>query len=1433
MRKPIYKRTITMLLAVVMVFSFLPATVFAQKNSIEAFTNKMQHRVSFYVGDEPFMVFEEGEIQRKEKGLALVVDVLDGETCEEPDYTPESPAGMKFAGWFTEDSFDMSDTDKAVPKPDKESFDFDQAVIKEDTDLYAVFAETGNESLADDDFYIISLKNYDNQVAYSWTVSPGDPIIIPSDHGIVSPTQGHYLKYWYDESAASPEAGRFIPGMPATGNLTLKPFFSNENLLIFISEGTQIDVQLLGPTAPTVEPSAPTRSGYTFAGWVYYNSGAPFEFGNTISANTMIKATWVPDDTNYTVVYWQEKANIIGDAGTDINNYEFHKSKTVSAQSGTPVSDLDFTSDSGDYAPAHCFYSHYTCINDTILGNGSTVVNIYYKRTVYTIKFNLNPKNNAIEGQSAAGKNTSMAFKASPDDAYSQAADNMAAQYSFEAKLDQDITDLWPSSYNASFTRESDTYASFGGWLRRNTANYGTKLVTHRWTLSSDLIPSAGTVYEFYALWNSLTVPHDVKYYFEQLIGDTGTPVEHTDDEILRRYILSDMYSQEYSSSDVGSLSGKEISGMKLANTEEQTTNPKEFFYIRNRNSISFYTEDGTIVSGKTEHDYSNVMYGESLELYEPSEEPSRTDDGGRPYEFRGWCYDAESLHPVDFDNDTMPDSSLMLFAKWESTQYTIRYYDRFGGTLLYEQGRALDEFVDPNGIPELADYYPGSAVDGMGVFKNWIWEVSGMLTPYSFDIPVTKDIVLYGSWGEADFSVTYDGNGNTSGTPPIDNNVYISGVQTLVLDGSGLKKNSDNFAGWQIDGVGDVYYPGSTVTVSGNVRFVARYSSTDEVAKIKYIPNGGSGIAFDVTVLLSEENYETANKLAFTRTGYEISAWNTAADGSGKQFDADRSYSMEALGLSKDMELVLYAQWAPVTYSITFAAGQGGTFGNNMTTVTEKAAHGTLWDKIDVPVPAPAPGYVFTGWAPKLPINNYVITSDATYTATFSLTYTITFAPGSHGSLTGADINGNVVHRNLIAGTKNPAAPSVATENGWRFTGWSPAYSASETVNGNVTYVAQYSLTSTPSPDLAVSKASDIETAATVGDVITYTITIVNRGNSTAYGVVANDSLASGVELISNSVKIDGRATTNYVTTNNVVSVTIGQLAAGESAKVTLDLKVTASALGRSIENIGTATCYTKADYNGSDAPDIQSNFSDNNKTEVTMIDTVNHVAYIIGYDDNTVRPDNNISRAETTTTVFRLLTDTARKYYWSKTNNYPDVDSSIWYNNAVSTMTNAGIINGYPNGNFGGDDFITRAEFATILVRFGSNTYTGPNKFSDIDGHWAASYINSAAEKGWVEGYTGEDAGKFKPEQNITRAEAMTMINRVFGRASIKEMHRDIKEWSDNSDTSIWYYKAVQEATNHHEHERDEAGFETWTKILPTIDWSALERLWSTANG
>lgn len=224
--------------------------------------------------------------------------------------------------------------------------------------------------------------------------------------------------------------------------------------------------------------------------------------------------------------------------------------------------------------------------------------------------------------------------------------------------------------------------------------------------------------------------------------------------------------------------------------------------------------------------------------------------------------------------------------------------------------------------------------------------------------------------------------------------------------------------------------------------------------------------------------------------------------------------------------------------------------------------------------------------------------------------------------------------------------------------------------------------------------------------------------------------------------------------------------------------------------------------------------------------LNNTDHFAYIVGYGNGEVRPQNSITRAEVAAIFFRLLEDDVRDANYTRQNKFTDVSNDAWYCSAVSTLSAMGIISGYPDATFRPNASITRAEFAAIATRFDVNGDKTPASFNDIAGHWAKDEIAVAANNGWVNGY--ED-GSFRPQNKITRAETMSLVNRVLNRKpeTAEDLLENMTKWTDNADTNAWYYLAVQEATNSHYYEyKENSQYEKWTELRETRDWSELDK-------
>ena len=447
-------------------------------------------------------------------------------------------------------------------------------------------------------------------------------------------------------------------------------------------------------------------------------------------------------------------------------------------------------------------------------------------------------------------------------------------------------------------------------------------------------------------------------------------------------------------------------------------------------------------------------------------------------------------------------------------------------------------------------------------------------------------------------------------------------------------------------------------------------------------------------------------------------------------------------------------------------------------------------------------------------------------YTVTYQYTNTVAGAPAVPAQVTGV----------LAGATVNVAA--VPTLAGYTFDGWKKdnvKVTAFPMPAENVTLTGTWELI--PVSGLSVTKdvyainnvLVDANKSYTVNanDVVTWKITVSNEGNVALRGVSVEDTLTIGKTSVALKLyDADG---------NQVTSLYLA--AKGEDGAV----KVLYASYKVTAKDQGYKLAYTVVADAGDNGPkDSDTNDDFKVKDAIVYVPTLNkkdHVAYIIGYEDDTVRPENNITRAEVATIFFRLLTDDSRARYWSQTNDFSDVSSSDWFNNAVSTMANAGILTGYPDGTFKPNAPITRAEFAAIAARFSDVSYNGSCSFTDVaKTHWAADEIALAEHLGWITGYPDDT---FRPGRNITRAEAMTLINRVLERAVEEDhMHKDMVKWIDNS-PSAWYYEAVQEATNSHTYTRlskkvpgQSFCYEDWTGILKAPDWAALEKSWSDAN-
>ena len=209
-------------------------------------------------------------------------------------------------------------------------------------------------------------------------------------------------------------------------------------------------------------------------------------------------------------------------------------------------------------------------------------------------------------------------------------------------------------------------------------------------------------------------------------------------------------------------------------------------------------------------------------------------------------------------------------------------------------------------------------------------------------------------------------------------------------------------------------------------------------------------------------------------------------------------------------------------------------------------------------------------------------------------------------------------------------------------------------------------------------------------------------------------------------------------------------------------------------------------------------------------------------------VQPEGKVTRAETAAILYRIMGDACQSYYKTNSSSYSDVARGDWYNTYVATLENAGVIvDTRTNGKFRPNDAITRAELASMIAQFAGLESASAAKFNDVGSrYWAAEEIAIAAKMGWINGYPD---GTFGPQRDITRAETMTLVNRVLNRLpeTEEDLLPNMVTWTDNANPNAWYYLAVQEATNSHYYKfKTNSKYEKWTELRETRDWTQLEK-------
>lgn len=1278
------KRLIALLLAFVMVLG-LTATVFAEGGISIASIQPDAHTHTY--------IFQAGGV---EIGKQIIKH---NESLKDPG-VPSAPAGQRFVRW-----------DPAV------SFDMPVSVTQTQTITVQAIFET---------VYTVYFK-HDGRTVATKELTDTQPSVSTGDVLVPVGADEKLTGWYFGETRYERVSTADFPAGSDTLTLTAK--VDKGHWIHFNSDGgSYVAPQFV--TGNTSQPANPARPGFSFEGW-YEESGNRFTFGNQLTSNITLTAHWRSNtSTKYTVIHWQEKA--------DESGWSLHETETKTGGTGAQTAAA---------SKSYPGFTAQTITQQTINGDGSTIVNVYYKRNVYAVKF----FTIKYEGGLLSGK---------------YVKDKEIDSIRITAKYGANISKKWPGGLWATSPGGSTFQASIG------------------------TMPLGGD--EFFKTSQGSA---EAYYYLESLAGD---------------YVLHHTDTGGASSSTVTNEDRYPITGFTcnpaMSAKNGDRYNGAKFYYDRISYQIVFMNRGSKEKELVKKYEQSIADAG-----YTPTA-PANMQD----YTFGGW-FDNEKCEgsAYVFTGKKMPAHNLTLYAKWVPKTYTVTVYD-------VDQTTVIETFDVPMGgtIPE--SQMPEVTLGTGDSFLGWMDMQDHM--PFHFDTEIHRDYKLYAKTGNAEqFAVTY-ARGGGSGNAPVDSNKYARGAQAVVLPATGVTPPEGKvFLYWSAAGDSTRCYPGGKLTVTGNMTLTAVYGQKTEAVTVTYHSNFATDKT-DMTAAMP--NNSTITLPGYTdldlpeNPGYTFAGWNTQADGLGTTFKSGSKVLVDTMAPGNH----LYAIWEK---------GTGTPYEVHHYLERLEGAYLAVPDEKDnlrgeTGAWTAAAAKSYDGFKPSEFAQEKIKADGSTvvkifYTRnSYLLTYKDSLSAGVYASQT-------YKYGAAVTAIADP------TKTGYTFTGWSPTVPATMPP-GALTVYAQWRKTT---PDTVVFDPNNINGKTLAAKSLT-----VYSGSAPweTFEVVVKEP--AGTQRSSGTVRLSGGSQSASFTSFDPITFpaagtytfTVGEVDRNtrymsyDRNLYTLTVKVEEKGGMLVISNV----YYTNAAGRSyRDFPIVFSNTYGSYTPYVPVVppktpDKLNaddHFAYVIGYPDGGVHPHATITRAETATIFFRLLTEKTRKDNLTKYHSFRDVPQGAWYNAAVATMAKLKIITGYPDGTFQPDAPVTRAEFAAIAARFDEKSARTTASFRDIYGHWAERYISRSAELGWIRGYTDNT---FRPDQSITRAEAMALINRVLNRnpESKDDLLRSMNIFNDNLDTAKWYYLDVQEAANSHDFIRKANGYEMWKKLRADPDWKALER-------
>ncbi len=697
----------------------------------------------------------------------------------------------------------------------------------------------------------------DSKVLYTQKYENGSTIVT-DDVPFSTTTEKALIGWSTNPTATAPNTTLTING----ASVTLYPVLANVHWIEFESNGgSAVDPIYVLSSAKTPEMlESPAKDGYAFAGW-YKDDGFANAYvsGESLTETLKLYAKWTPKMVSYKVLYWNQNA--------DDDGYSLAESVQKSGMTGT------MTSASADQSYNGFSQSTTKIIKQqTIAGDGSTVVNVYYDRNTYQVKFYY-------------------------EDGYGNTTGNIINELTINAKYGADIASQWPSRR----TGLSRTYPS-NWWTGTYSGNNPYRGKIYQGGIST--MPLNGAKFYLEDSDGRYTVKTD--FYLESLSGEYI--LDHTDS------FKSSNNAWQTTTEDYYDIKGFTVDYDKSSRVG---SNPQwngrigtwKFYYTRNTYKINFYNSgvDEKNEEYKYQADISNAGYT-------PTAPTGKSD-----YTFEGWyTNELREGEAYTFTGKTMPAGNFALYAKWVAPTYTVEF-DLNGGT----DG---DEYaVQAIKKEEVAKKPENSTREGY-TFTGWTKNDK----PFNFNTKIIEDTTLVAQWiSNTEYTLTYNANGG-AGSDVVDSTKYVDGSKAELR---GMPTawappvNNYGFVCWTTDpaGTGTKYYPGDAFEMpAANTTLYAQWAPIRKTT-LTYNFNY-TGAPADKTIDIETPNEQTTiNETDPTREGYTFSGWNTKANGTGHEVQAGDQVQVNTLNPETN---VLYAQWRKIV-TVTVKKDVTGNMGD------------------------------------------------------------------------------------------------------------------------------------------------------------------------------------------------------------------------------------------------------------------------------------------------------------------------------------------------------------------------------------------------------------------------------------------------------------------------------------------------------------------------